>query len=135
MSTLTVSQVAERSGLTPRAVRLYERRGLIPAATRTDSGYRTYSDDDVSVLRFIHQARELDLSLDEIKRILDLQQAGVTPCATVLELVDAHIREIDAKMRSLRELRATLSSARRMAQDSSRRGEDALVCRIVEASR
>ena len=135
MSTLTVSQVAERSGLTPRAIRLYERRGLVPAATRTDSGYRTYTDGDVNVLRFIHQARELDLSLDEIKRILDLQQAGVTPCVTVLDLVDAHIREIDGKVRSLRELRSTLVNARRMAQESSSRGEDALVCRIVEASR
>ncbi len=134
MNTLTVSQVAERSGLTPRAVRLYERRGLIPAATRTDSGYRTYAANDVDVLRFIHQARELDLSLDEIKRILDLQQAGVTPCATVLDIIDTHILEIDDKVRSLRELRTTLVKVRRMAHDSIGKGENALVCRIVEAS-
>lgn len=135
MGTFTVGQVAERSGLTPRAVRLYERRGLIPETTRTNSGYRTYGDGDVDVLRFIHQARDLGLSLEEIKRILDLQQAGITPCATVLDLVDAHIREIDDKVRSLGELRSTLVRARRMAQDSNGRGKNALVCRIVEASR
>ena len=134
MANLTISQIANRSGLTPRAVRLYERHGLISEAARNESGYRTYDDDDLKVLRFIHQARELDLRLDEIKRILDLQRVGETPCATVLELVDGHIRDIDCKIRSLLELRSTLDSARNQANEGWVHGKDAVVCAIIETS-
>ena len=131
---LTISQVAKSSGLTPRAVRLYERQSLIPEAARSETGYRTYNEDDLKVLCFIHQARELDLSLDEIKRILDLQEDGEAPCTTVLNLVERHIREIDSKIESLRKLRATLNRARNLAKDSQVRGEDAVVCRIIQSS-
>lgn len=134
MENFTISQIANRSGLTPRAIRLYERHGLISEAARNESGYRTYDDYDIKVLRFIHLARELDLSLDEIKRILDLQHAGETPCATVLDLVEGHIRDIDCKMRSLQELRSTLDRARNQANDSRVHGKDAVVCRIIETS-
>lgn len=134
MKTFTISQAAKESGLTPRAVRLYERDGLIPYAERTETGYRTYTENDLSLLRFIHQARELGLGLDEIKQILDLQNSGVTPCSTVQNLVETHIRDIDEKIRSLRELRSTLVKVRQFALDSNMRGEDAIVCRIIERS-
>lgn len=130
----TISQVAKVSGLTPRAIRLYERHGLITAPARSELGYRTYSENDLQVLCFIHQARELDLSLEEIKRILDLQVEGEAPCETVLNLVERHIREIDDKIESLRKLRTTLKRAQNLAKDGRERGKDAVVCRIIEST-
>lgn len=45
----------------------------------TEAGYRLFTDEDVAVLRFFRQAKALDLSLAEIKDILDLQRGGATP--------------------------------------------------------
>jgi MerR family copper efflux transcriptional regulator len=131
--TLTIGEVAKQTGLSAKAIRLYETQGLIPAPERTQAGYRTYDQHDLALLRFIGQARALDLRLEEIKEVLDLQQASGQPCGRVLELLDTHIAGIDKTIRALQELRGTLVRARDAAQASSRRGEQAVVCRLIEA--
>ncbi|SFQ72676.1 DNA-binding transcriptional regulator, MerR family [Amycolatopsis arida] len=131
---MTVGAAAEAAGVSAKAVRLWESKGLLPPAQRTDAGYRTFTQDDVDVLRFIRQAKALDLTLGEIKDILDLQRCGATPCGRVTNLLDAHIAEIDRKLSDLRAIRRTLVEARRAARDSQRRGEDAVVCRIIETA-
>jgi MerR family copper efflux transcriptional regulator len=131
--TLTIGEVAKQTGLSPKAIRLYETQGLIPAPERTQAGYRAYVEHDLALLRFIGQARALDLRLEEIKEILELQQASGQPCGRVLELLDTHIAGIDQTIRALQELRATLVQARDTAEASSRRGEDAVVCRLIES--
>jgi len=133
MGRLTIGEVGKRTGLTGKAIRLYETRGLLPAPGRTEGGYRTYSEHDVAVLRFIAQARALGLSLSEIRRILDLQEAGAQPCNTVVGLLNVYINEIDTTMTSLRQLRRTLVTARDAAHESRSRGEDAVVCRLIES--
>lgn len=131
--TITVGQAARRSGLTPKAVRLYENKGLLPVADRTESGYRTYSPRDVEVLRFIRRAKSLGLRLHEIKEIIDLERGGTQPCDTVLALLGTHIREIDRTMADLRTLKKVLVRARDAAAASDQRGEGAVICRIIEA--
>lgn len=129
---MTVKNAADAAGVSPKAVRLWEAKGLLPPAQRTDAGYRLFTQDDVDVLRFIRQAKALDLTLAEIKDILDLQRHGATPCDTVAQLLDAHIAEIDSKLNDLRTLRRSLVHARRTARESHRRGENAVVCQIIE---
>jgi MerR family copper efflux transcriptional regulator len=131
--TLTIGEVAKQTRLSPKAIRLYEAHGLIPPPQRTEAGYRTYDQHDLALLRFVSQARALDLRLEEIKEILDLQQASGQPCGRVLELLDTHIRDIDHTIRALRQLRATLARARDTAKATSQRGEDAVVCRLIES--
>jgi DNA-binding transcriptional MerR regulator len=131
--TLTIGEVAKQTGLSPKAIRLYEAHGLISPTVRTQAGYRTYDQHDLALLRFVSQARALDLRLKEVKEILDLQQASGQPCGRVLELLDTHIRDIDHTIGALRQLRATLARARDTAKASSQRGEDAVVCRLIES--
>ncbi len=131
--TITIGRAARRSGLTPKAIRLYERRRLLDPAKRSESGYRTYSERDVDVLSFIRQAKTLGLRLDEVRDIIDLQRQGAQPCTKVLDLVEGHIREIDRTMADLRALRRALDGARKSAKMSSLLGQDAVVCRIIES--
>ncbi len=131
--TITVGQAARRSGLSPKALRLYEARGLLAPAERTESGYRAYADRDVEVLRFIRRAKSLGLRLGEIKEILDLEREGTQPCEMVLRLLEAHLREINGAMADLRALRKTLAKVRAAAEASRERGEQAVVCRIIES--
>ena len=129
---LTIGDVAERTGLTRKAIRLYEHKGLLPPAQRSNAGYRLYSSDDVAVLGFIRRARALNLHLDEISDILDLQRGGVQPCGHVLGILDTRIAEIDRTIADLTELRHSLSTARDAANADRRRGQRAVVCRLIE---
>ena len=105
MEFVTVGRAAALTALSPKAIRLYERKGLLPEADRTESGYRLFTADDLAVLHFIRQAKTLDLTLEEIKDILDLQRCGEQPCQRVTAMLDAHIAEIDQKLSDLRRLR------------------------------
>lgn len=126
--TLTVGQVARAAGITPKAVRLYETKGLLPPAERSDAGYRLYTDDDIATLRFIRHARILGLRLDEIGEILDIRRGGTAPCHHVLRLIDQHISDIDRTIAELRRLRGTLSRTRKTAAQATA-GD---LCRIIQ---
>jgi DNA-binding transcriptional MerR regulator len=129
---MTIGQAGRRSGLSPKAIRLYESKGLIEV-DRTASGYRTYTNEEVAVLRFIRQAKSLDLRLDEIRDVIDLQRGGAQPCQTVLALLDRHIADVDRTIADLRALRTSLARARSSAKTSSLNGQDAIICQIVES--
>ena len=130
---ITVGEAARRAGVSPRAVSLYEAKGILPPAERTASGYRTYSDHDVQVLRFVRRARGLGLRLEEIGRILDLQRRGTQPCGTVIQLLDGHRRDIDRAIKELRALRKDLAAALAVAESSVERRDDVVVCPTIES--
>jgi len=78
---LTVGQVAAAAGVSAKAVRLYEARGLLPPAARSAAGYRVFDESDVDTVRFIRRARSLGLSLDAAAEILATRRSGKVPCA------------------------------------------------------
>lgn len=131
---LTVGRVAKQTGLSPKAVRLYEANGLIDPPDRTPAGYRTYTDNALPELHFIRQAQTLGLSLKEIKRILGLQRQGQQPCELVTSLLDEHLAEIDRRIADLRALRETLQTARDRADQAAGRGEAGVICHIIESA-
>ncbi len=132
---MKVGQAAEAARVTPKAVRLWESKGLLPPADRTASGYRIFTEEDVEVLQFIRQAKALDLSLDEIGDVLDLQRHGAVTCGRVTALLDAHIERLDQTMTDLKRLRSTLARARKTARDGQARGQEAVICPIIENAR
>lgn len=71
-----IGVVARRHGVSPATLRYYEDRGLLPAPERTPAGYRIYGDRHDERLRFIARAKDLDLSLDDIRLLLDAREAG-----------------------------------------------------------
>jgi DNA-binding transcriptional MerR regulator len=80
MTTMRISQLAERSGVPASTLRFYEDAGLLSAG-RTESGYRVYGEDAVERLAFIGAAKRLGLPLDEIGELLAVWQSGA--CAEV----------------------------------------------------
>lgn len=66
---ITISQVARLAGTTPRAVRLYHQRGLLPEPARAPNGYRSYGPDDLLALLRIRRLRDLGLSLTHIAEL------------------------------------------------------------------
>jgi MerR family transcriptional regulator, redox-sensitive transcriptional activator SoxR len=69
MSTMTIGEVALRSGLSQSAIRYYESEGLIAAPNRR-GGKRTFTPDVVDSVRVIRLARELGFSVEDIRTLL-----------------------------------------------------------------
>ena len=68
---LTIGQVARLSGLTTRALRHYDKLGVLrPAEVADGNGYRLYDREQVEIARHVRILRELEVPLDEIRRIL-----------------------------------------------------------------
>ncbi len=73
---LLIGEVASRSGVSRKALRLYERTGILPASRRTTAGYRVYEPETLSTLAFVAQARRLGFHLDEIKEVVQIRVAA-----------------------------------------------------------
>lgn len=69
---LQIGQVSDRTGLSLRTIRFYEENGLVRPTTRTDGGFRLYSEDDVARLGVIKRMKPLGFSLEEMHELLSL---------------------------------------------------------------
>ena|SRR5258706_1518627 len=78
--TLSIGEVAGRSGIAPSALRFYETEGLVQA-TRTDGGQRRYERDALRRLAFIRVAQRVGLTLDEVRSALATLPDERTPTA------------------------------------------------------
>jgi MerR family transcriptional regulator, copper efflux regulator len=88
-------------GVPVRTIRFYEQTGVLPAPERTPAGYRAYTDDAVTRLRFVRTAQTLGLSLAEIADVLRIRDTQGPPCAYVTELLHTHLRALQARIAEL----------------------------------
>lgn len=105
---LTIGRLARAANVGIDTVRFYERAGLMPAAQRTASGYRSYAASDVERLRFIRRAKTLGFSLDEITGLLRLA-AGRGSRAGVRALAQRRLADLERKIGELTVFRDTLA--------------------------
>ncbi len=127
---LLIGQVAAQSGVSRKALRLYEAEGILPPSRRTTAGYRVYGGDTLSILTFVTRARRLGFRLDEIKDVVQMRRSGRCPCPHVLELVRDKVADLDRTLADLTELRRGLQELLKSAR-ASRRGP-AAVCHHIE---
>lgn len=125
---MNIGEAAKAAGLSAKMIRHYEEIGLIPPATRTDAGYRTYGPAEVRTLRFIRQARRLGFSLTELPALLRLWQDGDRASADVKALALAHIRDLDARIAELEAMRSTLQGLAALCH-----GDGRAECAILDA--
>lgn len=105
-----IGQTAKASGVSAKMIRHYESIGLVKAALRTDAGYRVYDERDVQVLQFIHRARELGFSLEQIKTLMALWQDKQRASKDVRAMAKQHIAELDKKIADMQAMRRTLET-------------------------
>jgi len=114
---LTVGRAARAAGVSRKAIRVYEDKGLLPVPARTSAGYRLFHPDVVDTLRFIRRARALGLGLDDVADILTVRRDGRSPCPSVRVRLDQRIGEIDTAITELHELRRALVGTRERSTD------------------
>ena len=105
---MRIGELADRIGVTRKAIRFYERLGLLPDPERTPSGYRSYEEVDAERLVFIKTAQRLGLSLDEIKEIIAFRDRGEQPCGYVAEVLQRQVTDLDGRIAEMRTLRDEL---------------------------
>lgn len=124
MATMTIGELAARSGLAPSAIRYYERRGLLPAPPR-GSGWRRYDTETLSWLAVIELAKRTGFTLDEIAVLLDAARTETTqePAQTWQQLAATKLTEIDDQLHRLQQMRALLGEALRCSCLTQQRAE------------
>ena len=111
MELLPIGVVSARSGMAPSALRYYEEQGLLPAATRTGGGARRYPRTVLRRLAVIRAARNVGLSLPEIRAALAGLPEDRPPSARDWERLSREWRDrLDEQISALTELRDGLSS-------------------------
>ena len=105
---MRIKELAQAAGVPADSVRHYEKVGLLAPAARSDNGYRRYTAADLQRLRFIAHCRALDMSLQEIRELLNALQRPAADCSDVGRVVGAHLAHVRERMADLRALERQL---------------------------
>ena len=107
---LTIGQLAASTGVPPKTIRYYEEAEVLPPPQRSESRYRLYTDIDVRRLQLIRRARLLDMSLAEVRELVDW--ASSETCedfqGRFQEVVRRKIDEVDGRIAELARLKQDL---------------------------
>lgn len=125
---MKIGELAAGSDTAVETVRFYEREGLLPEPARTQSNYRTYGDEHLARLRFIRQARSLDMSLDEVRVLLRFKDSPGEHCGDVNVVLEQHIQHVSRRVKELRALERELKNLRASCGDA----RPAQECGILE---
>lgn len=113
MQKLKIGELAARTGCQIETIRFYEKEGLLPTPPRSSGNFRLYGDTHVERLTFIRRCRSLDMTLDEIRALLQFHDAPSGQCGEVNALLDAHIGHVATRIRELKALERQLVELRR----------------------
>jgi MerR family copper efflux transcriptional regulator len=109
MRDLTIGETARQAGVGVETIRFYERRGLIERPLRPlGVGFRIYSPEQVTRIKFIRQAQQIGFSLREIQELLSLRTDPCADCSAVQAQAIAKLQEVRRKIEQLQEIAAAL---------------------------
>ncbi|MBP2170203.1 MerR family copper efflux transcriptional regulator [Erwinia toletana] len=108
---MNISDVAKKTGLTSKAIRFYEEKGLVTPPLRSENGYRSYTSKHIEELMLLRQSRQVGFNLDECREMVALfnnpQRHSADVKARTLDKVaeiEAHIHELTIMRQRLLEL-------------------------------
>lgn len=126
MSPLTIGKLAKQTEVTIETIRYYQRIGLLIEPVKPDDGYRVYSDDVITRIRFIKRAQQAGFTLKEIVQLLSLDDYH---CADVRKIAEQKCQQIDAQIKDLTALHNVLDSLVKGCQNDS----SAEHCSLIDA--
>jgi DNA-binding transcriptional MerR regulator len=106
-----IGQVASEAGVSVDTVRFYERRGVLPPAPRTASGYRAFPESAVTRITVARRLQQLGLTLDEIIGALHAQETGPAACESERWRLHAALDRIEARIAELTRIRGDVRAA------------------------
>lgn len=103
-----IGELAEKCNVNKETIRYYERLGLIPKPSRTESGYRIYTKQTVDRLNFIKRIQELGFTLNEIDKLLGVVDRDEAKCRDMYDFTVYKIEDIQQKIQDLKRIEQML---------------------------
>lgn len=100
----TIKQAAEIMNVTPTTLRYYDKQGLLPFMERKESGYRVFSDADISMLRVIECLKKSGMSIKDIRQFSKWAQMGDESLHERYEMFLERKQAVENQMRELQEM-------------------------------
>lgn len=129
---MKIGELAALTHCSIETIRYYEKEGLLPAAARSQANYRFYGPAHIERMRFLRNCRSLDMSHDEIRRLLQLVEGADADCNGVNDLLDEHIQHVAIRIQELTSLQQQLLSLRNQCSGTHRVDECAIVKGLSE---
>lgn len=123
---VNISDVAKKTGLTSKAIRFYEEKGVVTPPLRSDNGYRRYSAHHLEELNLLRQARQVGFTLDECRELVTLFNDPARHSADVKARTLQKAAEIAAHIEELQAMRIRL-----LALAEACPGDDSAECPII----
>ncbi|MFV9712694.1 MULTISPECIES: Cu(I)-responsive transcriptional regulator [unclassified Pantoea] len=123
---MNISDVAKKTGLTSKAIRFYEEKGVVTPPLRSENGYRSYNGHHLEELNLLRQARQVGFTLDECRELVALFNNPSRHSADVKARTLQKADEIAAHIEELHAMRARL-----LALAEACPGDDSAECPII----
>ena len=109
MNDSTIGEVARQLAVSVDTLRYYEKIGLLPKVSRSDSGMRRYQEKDISRLKFIKRAQQMNFTLTEIGDLLKMREAPQRVRREIRQLTANKLEEVEQRLTELDTLRRELT--------------------------
>ena len=127
------NQVAKLLGIDSETLRYYENEQMISRPKRLENGYRYYSEENLSEIKFILHCRSLGIGPEEIKILKNIQSESVD-CRQAKDIIEDNIILIEKKMRELKKLKGQLKQLSESCDKTSSARDCAIVKSLNRAS-
>lgn len=107
--TYLIGELATLSRVPVETIRFYEKEKLLAAPERASNNYRIYRFDHLQRLILIRNCRAFDMSLEEIRQVIDATENGDESCLPINEIIQDHLFHIDERIQELTTLKAMLA--------------------------
>ncbi|WP_112480635.1 Cu(I)-responsive transcriptional regulator [Vibrio variabilis] len=124
---MNISEVAKRTGLTAKSIRLYEDKQLISLPKRDGNGYRIYGEHHIEELRVIARAKGVGFTLDECRELVLISMNEQRMSAEVKQKATEKLDEVRRKILELQTIESQLTD-----WISSCPGDENSTCPIVD---
>jgi len=131
--TFSIGELSKHSGVNIETIRYYERIKMLPPPRRLANGRRVYGPAEKQTLSFVRRARDLGLTLEEIRALLALGGPARASCADVHKIASVHLENIRNKLSDLIKLESILAET--VAQCSEDATPDCPMLDILDAGR
>jgi len=119
MENMTRGEFAKKCGVNIEALRYYEKRRLMDPPRRSASGYRMYSENDITKVCFIKNAQKLGFSLNEILDLLKLRIYKEKSCDKAMGKAQEKLEDIENKIKTLNTIKKALKELIVQCQESA----------------
>lgn len=116
---MQIGELSKKSGFKIETLRFYEKEGLLSIPERSPAGYRLYNETHLEQLFFIKHCRILDISLSDVKMLIDLKHSDLKDCTEVNHLIQNQLKLVKQKRRDLKKLEEQLGSLSELCQGSA----------------